>query len=372
MADKKCIMVLINANCISGAEKSILEYLKSTRSENIHILALSKHLRKYADSFPDQQIYYLPFNWFIRTRNPLTYFRYLINTIMVMGTLLLITKKHKIDLLYANTVKSVPYGILLKWVTRRKLIWHVRDNFKNSLLNRFFLKRCDHIVCVSHSVYLQLPYHRSKRVLYGGINTKIWDPNRVVQPTGAVHAPRQLTFGIFAQITPWKNHLHFIQMAGTLHHQGVKANYLVVGDVMNKTDLHHKKRLLQMVHFLGLQEQVTFLGYRKDVISIMSAVDVVVHPASCEPFGRVIIEAMALAKPVVAYRCGGPAEIIQDRENGILVEPGHVEELVESVRFLAQNKVDRIRLGSEARKHVQKFFNMDRYILELDHVFYSA
>jgi len=87
-----------------------------------------------------------------------------------------------------------------------------------------------------------------------------------------------------------------------------------------------------------------------------------VLPSITEGLPRVILEAMALAKPVVASRVGGIPDLIQDGANGFLFEVGNVRELAEKLRILLSNKAIAIEMGGRGREFVQSQFSNEKYI----------
>ena len=88
------------------------------------------------------------------------------------------------------------------------------------------------------------------------------------------------------------------------------------------------------IETLGLRESVRLAGFCRDVLSLVNAADVFVLPSLAEPFGLVVIEAMSLAKPVVATRAGGPIEIIEHGLTGLLVPPANPAGLAEGINRL--------------------------------------
>ncbi|MGC9261787.1 MAG: glycosyltransferase, partial [Phycisphaerae bacterium] len=101
---------------------------------------------------------------------------------------------------------------------------------------------------------------------------------------------------------------------------------------------------------------ITLLGFRSDVSDLMSACDIFVLPAPAEPFGLVLIEAMALGKPVIAAAAGGPLEIVADGETGLLFEPGNAESLAQAINRLLENRELRQRMGEAGRKRYEEMF----------------
>ena len=104
------------------------------------------------------------------------------------------------------------------------------------------------------------------------------------------------------------------------HLPGVKA--LIVGDALFSGEKAYGERLKEYCREHGLEDRVSFLGFREDIPALMHLSDVIVHASvNPEPFGRVIVEGMLAGKPVIATRCGGPMEIIDDLQTGVLVSP---------------------------------------------------
>ncbi len=101
---------------------------------------------------------------------------------------------------------------------------------------------------------------------------------------------------------------------------------------------------------------IRLLGFRSDVSALMAACDLFVLPAPAEPFGLVVIEAMALGKPVIAAGAGGPLEIVANGETGLLFEPGNSESLAAAMKQLLADADLRKRMGEAGRKRYEEMF----------------
>ncbi len=111
-----------------------------------------------------------------------------------------------------------------------------------------------------------------------------------------------------------------------------------------------------LIDSLDLGERVKLLGFRRDVRELMAACSIFVLPAIAEPFGLVLLEAMALGKPVIACNYGGPCEIVQHDHTGLLVTPGSVTELADSILALQNSPARRMELGRSARTRYEQLF----------------
>jgi glycosyltransferase involved in cell wall biosynthesis len=101
---------------------------------------------------------------------------------------------------------------------------------------------------------------------------------------------------------------------------------------------------------LGIKKNIVFLGWRDDLAEILSLYDIFVLPSLNEGMGRVLVEAMALGKPVVASNIGGIPNLIQHKKNGFLVPPQNPEELAQHIQILLEDKNLRIQMGLEGKK----------------------
>lgn len=121
-----------------------------------------------------------------------------------------------------------------------------------------------------------------------------------------------------------------------------------------------KDELERQTSQLGLQSNLGFLGFRPDATRIMGAADLFVLPSPAEPFGLVLIEAMAQGIPVVATRCGGPVEIIEDGVSGQLVKPADASDLATAMIGLLSDSSKREVLGRNAFHRFNERFTAER------------
>ena len=149
-------------------------------------------------------------------------------------------------------------------------------------------------------------------------------------------------------------------MALTLKDAVSGVRFLVSGGPIYETEGHegYAERLRRRVVDLGLGGRVHLLGNRDDVPEILAGVDVLVHvPSAPEPFGRVVAEAMAVGKPVVAANAGGLPEIVEDEVTGLLVPPGDPSACAAAVTRLLADPALRARFGAAGRRQAEQRFD---------------
>ena len=93
----------------------------------------------------------------------------------------------------------------------------------------------------------------------------------------------------------------------------------------------------------------------------MRALDVLLLPSQEEPFGRAVIEAMALEVPVLATNVGGPGEIIEDGCEGLLLAPGDPPAWARAIRTLADSPERALAMGRAGRRRVEQAFGLERH-----------
>jgi glycosyltransferase involved in cell wall biosynthesis len=116
-----------------------------------------------------------------------------------------------------------------------------------------------------------------------------------------------------------------------------------------------RDKLQEMVSGLDLSQQVRFAGHMKDFRTAIEAMDIFVHPSLEEGFPYVILEAMALGKPIVATRIAGVPEQIIHGQSGLLVEPGKADELSKAIRELLADPQRAQELGKNAKERANLF-----------------
>lgn len=110
-----------------------------------------------------------------------------------------------------------------------------------------------------------------------------------------------------------------------------------------------------MVNNAGLESDIEFLVNRTDVPEVLKQADLFVLASRYEGLGLVVLEAMAASVPVIASNIDGPAELIQDGQNGLLFKTNDAESLFEKIRYLYDHPVIADRLADEALRSVKGF-----------------
>jgi glycosyltransferase involved in cell wall biosynthesis len=160
----------------------------------------------------------------------------------------------------------------------------------------------------------------------------------------------------------WKGQEVFLRAMARVKDELPGAKGVIVGDPPpGKPEC--RERLLALSGELALSENLVFSAFYMDVPAIMSALDVLVLAStSPEPFGRVLIEAMAAGKPVIASDAGAAREIIENGVQGLLVPAGDAEALAHAIVHLLTHRDVATIMGQKGRARVRERFGMQAYV----------
>ncbi len=208
-----------------------------------------------------------------------------------------------------------------------------------------------------------LSYHFRTKVIeriYDGIDPDSLTPQRSpAEIKKALSIPTNSRIvGIIGNIRPWKGQQYFIESFLQLASKYDDLWGLVIGG-WGDEDREYQLHLKKMVERAGLQDRLVFLGYRTDIPNLLSVFDVFVHASiKPEPFGMVILEAMAAKKPVVATNIGAPVEILNKGECGALVPPKDGRAIAEACSKYLDDPVFTQRVVATAYKQVIQNFHI--------------
>jgi glycosyltransferase involved in cell wall biosynthesis len=265
------------------------------------------------------------------------------------------------DLVHTNSLKSALYGGVAARLAGVPVVWHLRDRLAADYLPApavalvCGLARVvpSAIVVDSETVRDTLGgVARSSRVLVHVI------PSIVEAPPDPVvrHRPADAPFRVamVGRLAPWKGQTLFVDaLSRAIGPTPIEA--WIVGTAMFG-DEEYEAEVRALVSACGLDDRVTFTGFVDDVPALLAEVDAVVHASVvAEPFGLVVVEAMAAGRPVVAPRLGGPGEVISDGVDGLLYTPGDATALAAQLSRLAGDRDLCMRLGDAAARAALRY-----------------
>ncbi len=165
----------------------------------------------------------------------------------------------------------------------------------------------------------------------------------------------ELVIGLIGSITHRKGQDRLLAVVPELADRVRNVRVLLVGDVSaSEADQDYRSGLPNQNHPV-----VEFAGLRHDIPQIIKSLDILVAPSRHEGMGRVLVEAMACRKPVVAARTGGMPEVVVDGKTGLLFDGDCHEELLETLLTLCRSSSLRAEMGRAGRKRMEGVFNQE-------------
>lgn len=199
--------------------------------------------------------------------------------------------------------------------------------------------------------------HRRTQVVHPGVELDRFDSSRLPRPStmkDRLGLPDGPIVGIVGRLQHWKGIHVFIRAMKQVRERFPNARGLIVGGE-HPHEPAYPEQLDSLITQLDLRDHVIRTGFQENVHEWMQAMDVVVHASDREPFGLVVVEAMALGKPVVASDTAGPTEVISAGDNGLFAPFGDDRNLARQImRYLSDPEFAR-RIGAAASERARHF-----------------
>ncbi len=282
-----------------------------------------------------------------------------------------IFRRRGIDVVHTNSLKAHLLAGAAGRLAGARVVWHVRDHLAEPYLPAAAVRAVrlaarilpDRVVAVSASAARTVG-RADVAVIHQGVALPDLDERR--------RSDGPLRVGLVGRIAPWKGQDVFIDAAARLAGEFPEAEFLIVGAPLFGEDAFEAS-LHQRVADAGVADRVRFLGFREDIWHVYRDLDVAVHASTqAEPYGNVILEAMASATPLVAAGAGGVLELVDDGRTGLLVEPGDADALAAAVGELLRSPDRRRALGAAGRRHVEERFSRERDAREIERIWREA
>lgn len=295
-----------------------------------------------------------------------------------------------IDLVYTNTALILE-GALAARLEHVPHIWHVKEWIGNNAVTRFplpdpllartFTGLSARVVVMTRFLgdfFVRHDCADRIDVVYDGIILDDFahpsDPAPLRERLGVTHD--ETLFGMVASLgAPWKRHDLFIDIAAEASRHWPEARFAIFGALPqsgNAFSRSHYERLVAQVHAAGLAERFIWAGLVTDIPQMMRAIDVLIHPTAHEPFGRIVIEALAAGTPAIGARGGGLLESIGHKQTGLLVEPDNIAAFVDAVGTLLHDPDLRRQYGTEGSQQIAARFNVERHVTAMTAIFERA
>jgi len=344
---------------IGGAEASLIELVTNLDRQRYSPFLITMAPGPLADAFKRiaAPVSYLSFPFFSRKR-PWIYWGEIVAIIRMI-------RRNRIDLIHVNCDRAVPHAVLAARLTGTPILCHIHDMTRAWFLPRYvrYLNNSQRIIADSEATAEHCRQAgmspQTVEVIYECVEIEKYlqageaDRGRVQAELGI--GEDEVVVGLVGHVLRYKGHEEFVRAAAVVAQQCPNVRFVVVGDDRMTDEPDFMPFLKSLANELGVASRLLFTGFRSDIPAVMAAMDIVAAPSWKEPFGRVVVEALAASRPVVGTNVGGIPEIVAHEETGLLVPPQNVEELAEAILRLVRDDTLRKRMGHLGPASVMKF-----------------
>lgn len=283
----------------------------------------------------------------------------------VRGCLLHDLRQHPPALIHVQSRRALGLG---NWLARRlnvPLVLTVHDHL--AACERLSIDRrvCRRIIAVSPSVRDDLIGRQRLpeslvTLIAGGV---------AIPPPGEGQGPldpRHLAvIGTAGRLEAIKGIPYFLGAARIVHDARPELEFVVAGSGPEEANLR------RIARELGIAEKVTFVPYAREFTKSLEAMDIFCLPSLQQGLGTIMLEAMALGRPVIASNVGGVTAIVRDGQTGLTVPPGDSQALARRILELIDNPARAQALGTAARELVAHEYNVDRMVLQTAELYHE-
>jgi glycosyltransferase involved in cell wall biosynthesis len=282
------------------------------------------------------------------------------------------------DVIHANSIRASLIAAATRALAGPPVLAHVHDVLPPGRVGAAIarLLAVSSRVILANSRYTAADFRRQAagrghvEVVDNPVDLDRFDPHRLDRTAARsrLGLPEQLPLiGVVAQITPWKGQSDAIRALAVARQQHPDLQLVIAGAAKfvepgtRYDNQAYAQSLRVLAAELDVGAAVIFAGEVTDVPALMAALDLVLVPSWEEPFGRVVIEAMAMRRPVLATNIGGPMDIVTDGVDGLLLAPRDPKLWGERVAQLLSTPRQMAAIGASARTTVEARFDLPSF-----------
>ncbi|OGF35645.1 hypothetical protein A2482_00055 [Candidatus Falkowbacteria bacterium RIFOXYC2_FULL_48_21] len=346
---------IIGRLCYGGAEKLLLDICRKIDKErfSVEVLVLQDD-NQLANQFEEAEI-------------KVTYFhkrgKFDFNLVKRVAQHLTRTKP---DIVHTHLFAADFYGErAARLAGVKRLISTKHDILSEGFWRDYFGRRArrafDRVIAISKAtkeflIEREGLFYKKVDVIYNGIDMqRFFDASVNILPRDGI------VIGSVGRLSKEKGHKHLIRACRFLKNQDWRL--ILVGDGPMK------RELMGLTEYLGLENQVKFVGAVDDVRPYLKEMDVFVLPSVSEGLSLVILEAAAAGKIVVATNVGGVPEIIHDKEDGLLFRPKNIEQLVAHLNWIDDHRDAAVKMAKRLQASVMEKFDINKTIEQYESLY---
>jgi len=321
----------------------------------------------------------IPFARARSLRRGLAFFRFFFELPAALVCVYLFMRRRRFAIVHFSDIIDTPFYPCAKFAGA-KVVAHVRRTVE-TMIGRILFRVwtglwANAVVCISEYVqrYSGLPSSHARVIHDPGPDLRLFDAAKEY-PCPTFVDPNRQTVVTIAKFLRAKGHEHFIRMAALCEKAAPgKMQFIIVGDMLPGHQAYYNA-MIELIAALGLNAHVTIAGQmlHEDIPAVLAHAAVLAHlPNYQEGLGAVILEAMAMNVPIVAFDSGGVGECFRDGEHGFLVKQYDTTGAASKVLLLCSDEKLRTRQGEAAARHCAATFSRDKHFAEIAEMYDSV
>lgn len=348
------ILQLSTVKTWAGGEVHFYDLVQGMRQKGHKVLAICRKNSCLAQRLPAEDKFYISSG---------------IRGVMQLAAII---KKHKVQLVHAHAGKDYRLAVIAaKMVGNCKIVLtrHILLPLKNDFISCCLRSRADKFIAVSQSVAEVLREKNNIpdckiKVIHNGIDLQ--KHKRVSESKESLRkkygiAGGKAVIGCIGRLAAEKGQSDLIEIFNKLTLLYPDTVLCLAGSGEDE------KKLKSLAEKLNIKDKVRFLGFINNTAEFMALLDIFILPSRNEPFGLVILEAMAQGVPVIARKAGGVPEIVEDKKNGFLFSTD--EECLELIKVLLERKKYAINIGENGLKTVFQKFSIGKMLDNIEYLY---
>lgn len=382
MSRQTTILVVAHSAYRGGAEyclDTLLRHLDRSRFEAIVLFPHNGPMAECAREMGYEVHELELLHWLYFRRSWWYWKRLVLNSVPTVWKLVDFIRQRRVGVVYSNTSAVFEAAIAAK-IARVPHVWHIHEvlrdgNRMDQVLPIKAMKRIIHwaatrLVFESHAARAAfesgVPSEKS-RVVYNSVRLSCSVPEGpgLAERLQFGLPPDSKVVGFVGQFIDRKNPLLLVRAMARLRTER-RICCLFAGEGPLQETIHGE------IVRLGLGEQCRIVGFQKDIVPVLRAIDVLVLPSRQESFGLVLVEAASCGKPAIACHCEGASEILLEGETGFVVPQDDDAALAARIREVLTSDERRKKMGDAAALRVAEAFAADRNTRRLEEILAGA
>lgn len=363
MRSKPVILIIENSIDVTGALKSITRTAFDLKEYFDFHFIIPKHSRGrfWIESKGFTDITELPMRELSkRFSSLLLYIPFLaVNAIRLRQ----IVRRQSVSLIHVNDLYNLLPVILKTLNVRVPYVCHIRfmpNRFPKILFDfwlKLHLKHANKIITVSQSVQSMLPENEKIQVIHNELPVEERYPELILPSEEST----QRVFLYLGNFIPGKGQNFALEAFAAIHEEVGDWKLRFVGSDMGlRKNFQYKLKLKEKAKQLGIERKIEWVGFTEEVEWEYKHADVALNFSESESFSITCLEALFFGRPVIATDCGGPSEIIDDGQSGIIVPNRDISAMANAMKYLATHNQERREFGAIARAIVRERFSYEK------------